>query len=124
MNNIIQFSNNPIIFNDLAVFLQSSLKYIFNDVELINSISFSILGILENCNDNYRYYLTEKYTSLRFDKEIEIVGFELLKELIELSKNNNNSNIFQIDTNILLNHISLGIKFKTLNDSIKATVCM
>lgn len=123
MNNNIQFNNNPIIFYDLAVFLQSCLKYLFKEITLINSISFSILKILENSNDNYKDYLTEKYTSLRFDEEIEIVGMKLLKELIELCENNN-SNMFEIDTNRLLNHINLGIKHKTLSKLNKTTVCV
>ena len=67
--------------------------------------------------------MTEKYTSLRFDEEIEIVGIKLLKELIELCENNN-SNMFEIDTNRLLNHINLGIKHKTLSKLNKATVCV
>ena len=123
MENNNLFYNNPIIFNDLSFFLRGCLKYLFNNFEIINSINISILKVFENSSDNYKYYLTRKYTSLRFDEEIEIVGMKLLKELLELCENNN-SDIFQIDTKQLLNHISLGIKHKTLSRLSKATVCV
>ena len=123
MENNNLFYNNPIIFNDLSFFLRSCLKYLFNNFEIINSINISILEVFENSSDNYKYYLTRKYTSLRFDEEIEIVGMKLLKELLELCENNN-SDIFQIDTKQLLNHISLGIKHKILSRLSKATVCV
>ena len=59
---------------------------------------------------------------MRFDYDIEYVGLELLKELIEYNINIINNNSI-INVNDLLDFINLKIKYKKiLNDSIKTII--
>ena len=122
MSKHVQFNNNPLIYTDLWFFLKNSLEYLFNNnifKETVNNILLKIWVILD---DEYIHYLTKKYTSMRFDYDIEYVGLELLKELIEYNINIINNNSI-INVNDLLDFINLKIKYKKiLNDSIKTII--
>jgi hypothetical protein len=122
MSKHVQFNNNPLIYTDLGFFLKNSLEYLFNNNILKETVNNILLKIWVILDDEYIHYLTKKYTSMRFDYDIEYVGLELLKELIEYNINIINNNSI-INVNDLLDFINLKIKYKKiLNDSIKTII--
>ena len=122
MSKHVQFNNNPLIYTDLGFFLKNSLEYLFNNNILKETVNNILLKIWVILDDEYIHYLTKKYTSMRFDYDLEYVGLELLKELIEYNINIINNNSI-INVNDLLDFINLKIKYKKiLNDSIKTII--